>query len=95
MNQITLFDITERELKYCELPEHIGERLHYRITKDEVVNKDDATDEYVTLLKAEICTNKWMNLQFRSEDGSSYGWLTNPDNDKYGTRTHLFVEAPE
>jgi len=93
MKQITLFDITERELKYCELPDHIGERLHYRITKDEVVNKDDATDEYVVLVEAYKKSDEWMYSVYRRDDGSTFKWISNPTNDKYGHGTHLFVEA--
>ena len=80
MNQMTLFDVTERQLHHTELPDHIGERLHYRRTRDEVMHEDMVVDAYVILEKAEKLSYGWIDVVIRYEPGGARErYICNPN----------------
>ena len=91
--QLSFMDLLERELMYSELQDHVGERLHYYVAKNDVLDKDDLRDERVLLLTAEYQDNGWLKVVLQPEDDKDhcYTWICNPTNDLHGARTHLFT----
>lgn len=76
--QISFQDIFEQMIPTIELPNHIGERVHFLVKPVECLDPNNARDEWCTIEESyreqECFYGRFVYVKFRRDDG--YYWTS-------------------
>lgn len=71
--QMTIQELTEREIEIDDLPAYIGKRVHHYGDPEEYLHPEYAPDEYVTIERVHYSGNgEWLWIKCVGEDGTDF-----------------------